>query len=444
MFRLSIAIGIVSSLGLAVPPSIGTDLGTSGNTYLYWREGKNVVQGKCENGKPVLVSNCQNSEKKMLFSKFEDALHKGMSGEIGKLKEFIGEYEAQLEAIEKKLEEHPSVDLEKQKKVIAEELEETKDKLNDALSNEEGLRSTLEKLKESEIVYLVKSDSTLYTKIRPYVKRFESIFSSGLHSGAKVKVETGWHHTCGINKDGVKCWGRGETNIPTLFHTKQIAAGLDHTCAIDEEGVKCWGRNKDGECSVPELRHPLQVAVGWRHSCALDEEGVKCWGANVAGATNVPPLKNPRQIAAADSSTCALDDNGMTCWGSKQMDIPVSIHNPRQISAKEDTICVLDGEKPICWGKGGDSTQPVHIYKAPRLKHPIQISAGSYHACALDEEGVKCWGRDYGYNTIVPPLKNPKQVSAGRWHSCAVDDGGIKCWGFKHVGETEVPPEFQY
>ena len=45
---------------------------------------------------------------------------------------------------------------------------------------------------------------------------------------------------------------------------KEITSGGgDHTCAIDDEGVKCWGRNNLGQTSVPTtLKNPRAVSAG--------------------------------------------------------------------------------------------------------------------------------------------------------------------------------------
>ena len=84
----------------------------------------------------------------------------------------------------------------------------------------------------------------------------------------------------------------------------QISTGWEHTCALDDDGVKCWGRNDYGLTEVPELSNPVQVSVGASHNCVIDDAGVQYWGDNSNGQTDVLPLDNPRQVSLGRDLRC--------------------------------------------------------------------------------------------------------------------------------------------
>ncbi len=425
---------------------IGSDLGVTRKTYLYWVTNNQIHQGLCENGKPVLEENCQNSVKIMPFSRFEDAVSDGIGHDIDQLKVFITSYERQLDRINQQLTQKPDPDLEKQKAIVERELSEYRGKLKMAMAQNEGLFDTLEKLKTTGLIYLVKSDNTLYQNTRPFVRRFESIFEEGgvVSPHGQSMLALGGYHSCYLGSKGVQCWGHnvyGQATVPTLKNPILIAAGGWHTCALDAEGVKCWGSTDDsngnnhGQSIVPILKNPVAIAAGGVHTCALDAEGVKCWGSNDYGQTSVPTLKKPVAIVAGGAHTCALDAEGIKCWGinnAGQLSVP-TLKNPVAIAAGSEHSCALDLEGMKCWGRNDNGQTTV-----PTLKNPVAIAAGGGRTCALDAEGVKCWGHNLG---SMPTLKNPVTIATNGLHSCALDACGVKCWGSNEHGESRVPPD---
>ena len=252
-------------------------------------------------------------------------------------------------------------------------------------------------------------------------------------------VSAGGYHTCALDDDGVKCWGRstsGQTLVPELpFSPSQISGGNAHACALYDDGVQCWGSNEQSQIDVPDLSNPTQVSAGYDHTCALDDSGVQCWGNNSFGERVAPELFNPTQVSAGDEHTCALDDSGVQCWGLNnfgQTTVP-ALSNPIQVTAGISHSCAIDDKGVQCWGNNNFGEIDV-----PVLSNPIEVSAGS-NTCALDDTGVSCWGPNYFVQTVVPALLNPVSISVGRFHVCALDQDGVQCWGFNDSGQISVP-----
>lgn len=252
------------------------------------------------------------------------------------------------------------------------------------------------------------------------------------------QLSAGEKHTCAIDNDGVKCWGRntfGQRSTPALSNSTEVSAGGNHTCAIDDNGLTCWGDNVFGQNSVPVLSTPTQLSAGNNHTCAIDSNSVKCWGHNGFGQLNVPELSNPTQINAGGDHTCVLNDTGVVCWGRnehRQNDAPV-LSNPRQVTAGKNHACALDDNGVICWGSNGFGQLNV-----PALSNPTKISAGDGHTCAINDSGVKCWGDNTANQSTVPALSNTTLLSAGGKHTCALDNDEMKCWGNNEYRQTLI------
>jgi hypothetical protein len=287
---------------------------------------------------------------------------------------------------------------------------------------------------------IVFNSDSLPNDVQKCWARFIKAFNMAKSPTSKIgKIATGYGHTCVIDTEGVKCWGKnnfGQITVPSLRNPKLVSAGFYHTCSLDEDGVKCWGSNAAGQANVPTLRNPKLVSAGTYHTCALDDNGVKCWGLIDDGQTKVPSLENPKLVSAGERHTCALDDNGVKCWGlidDGQTKVP-SLENPKLVSAGGRKTCALDDDGVKCWGYNGYGEANV-----PSLNDPKFVATGHGHTCSLDNDKVKCWGYNHEGQTNVPSLINPKLVSVGEYHTCAIDDGGVKCWGYNQFGQTDVP-----
>lgn len=259
------------------------------------------------------------------------------------------------------------------------------------------------------------------------------------------QLSAGEKHTCAIDNDGVKCWGRNtfgqRTDAPALSNPTQVSAGGNHTCAIHDNGLACWGYNVLGQSSVPILSSPTEVSTGRNHTCVIDDNNVKCWGHNGFGQLNIPELSNPTQISAGGDHTCVLNDTGVVCWGwngHKQNDVP-SLSNPRQVSAGKDHTCALDDNGATCWGWNG--TGQLNI---PELSNPTKISAGDNHTCVIDNSSVKCWGDNTANQSEAPTLSNTTLLSAGEKHTCALDNNEMKCWGNNEYRQILVSRDLSF
>ena len=276
-----------------------------------------------------------------------------------------------------------------------------------------------------------------------------------------VSVETGWHHSCGINSTGsVYCWGyndKGQLGVPgdgpdavdysqtpMLVDLDQpaisLGLGRDFSCAVtfdnqaghnygEEIGssrVYCWGGDEYADCvdlnycgvplwisdenfwseydgGPPSDYFIWEVSAGAEHACAL-----------VADLSSVDP---------SNSTTVNDTSNRVYCWG----------HNGLYQLGQESSTTTIPIQADL-----------------PDDANPIQVAAGYHHTCALFSNGsVMCWGDNEqgaigngeeglsASNTPDYALLGGLEavhISAKR-HSCAVMSGGsLYCWGAGNFG----------
>lgn len=165
------------------------------------------------------------------------------------------------------------------------------------------------------------------------------------------RIFAGGHLTCGIRQGSksLECWGL--TSLFSLSTTtitmvldpngawEEVAVGGYHSCGIDGDGLFCWGNNFDGQLGQPVTIEtapiPVKVPGVWRHvstganhTCAIDSgRSLWCWGNNeysqvsgglvehVFGAVRVGDAKWAA-ISAGANNTCAITEDGdLFCWG---------------------------------------------------------------------------------------------------------------------------------
>ncbi|MDG1749979.1 MAG: M12 family metallo-peptidase [Porticoccaceae bacterium] len=252
-------------------------------------------------------------------------------------------------------------------------------------------------------------------------------------------VATGISHSCGIDDNGVICWGSdlyGKASPPSLSNPNQVVAGFSHSCALSEDGVACWGNNRNGRTDPPQLLNPRSISSIYTHTCALDDNGVSCWGDNDSGQISVPDLINPTQVSAGEKFTCAIDETGVVCWGENRYGDtqPPTLSNPVQISVGRSAACALDDTGIVCWGALSTESG------SPSGRTFTKVESGSLHACANNGGEIECWGNRYAgsLSVPIPTLKNVSQISAAD-HTCVLNNSGVVCWGDGTNGEQDVP-----
>lgn len=95
-----------------------------------------------------------------------------------------------------------------------------------------------------------------------------------------VKLVGGDTHLCGLDADGVKCWGIGETT-PTVLREFQdpydLFAQDDVTCVQDRTGLHCWQWSDRKVYDYPELFDGRKFTFSNTHYCyEVENEGWRC------------------------------------------------------------------------------------------------------------------------------------------------------------------------
>lgn len=78
-----------------------------------------------------------------------------------------------------------------------------------------------------------------------------------LNEALIMPTTTTGHTICGLGDEQALCWSSydikfGESKVPAdLKNPRLIAPGPTHTCALDDDGVKCWGKDWYGSTKVP-------------------------------------------------------------------------------------------------------------------------------------------------------------------------------------------------
>lgn len=233
-------------------------------------------------------------------------------------------------------------------------------------------------------------------------------------------------HTCAIRIGGyLVCWGVNSNRqigtssavTPVTWPAEvqgmaapvsMVAPGLLHTCAVNAQGVKCWGRNANGQAGAGNFVTPVtwpvqvvgqpagavEVTGGQNHTCLRTAAGaVWCWGGNNYGQLGlgyrtvspapysitypaaVTELPAPAiAITAGYQHTCALVAGGAAyCWGN---------HITGQLG--------VSSWPEACGAGASCSARPVAV---PLRAAAVELKAGAHHTCARFADGtVDCWG----------------------------------------------------
>jgi alpha-tubulin suppressor-like RCC1 family protein len=236
-----------------------------------------------------------------------------------------------------------------------------------------------------------------------------------------------------------------DDGLVTFF--SDVAAGAHHTCGVTRGRLYCWGSNEFGQLSgdpgdpggatprrvqLPDLA--LEVTAGQRHSCGLLVGGrAYCWGWNHLGQTGPGSVGGTRAPGPVDGE-----------------------YDFSAIDAGWNHTCGIAGNRTLCWGMGGqgqlgdghrlDRPAPVQVAGGAAF---VQVTAGGHHSCGLTAQGAGyCWGLNQmgqlgtgsTESSAVPaPVAGGHRftrLAAGFEHTCGVRvAGGVMCWGSNIHGE---------
>ncbi len=248
-------------------------------------------------------------------------------------------------------------------------------------------------------------------------------------------------HSCAIDAEGIKCWGR-KIGTKILTHSDTITApraiavngslpynwDYQYTAVIDNAGVIFFGpldKNEKYSATRLEFSNPKvsSISVIQDMIYAITPNGLEWWSKS-AGFRKEKNFKNPRLL----SNNFLVDDEGIKCFfacdkNEKNLErYDLNVNKIKSFSATTDHICIVDDQGAKCWGNNNLGQSNV-----PPLSNPRSISVWETNTCALDDYGVTCWGGP-SESLVKSFLINPKIVNG----NCAVDDIGLNCWGNNH------------
>ena len=312
-------------------------------------------------------------------------------------------------------------------------------------------------------------------------------------------ITSDFDHACGIraDDDGAVCWGwdffgqvSGVANdvYPNVVEYDysgdsfaQIETGYTHTCGINKGGAEdgqivCWGDNIDGDIHIsePPDEHAdtvfKSIALGASYTCGVIGSGaetgkVVCWGLDQFSVPEETPINDTfEKISSGENHVCGVKTDGtIDCWGAVhdpdrggdevdlgQVEVPAEYANATfsDVTAGQFHSCgILDGQNGqtegeiVCWGAefpydpltptnvdGGRTTPPDYSY--PPTSKLAEVDSGWTFNCGLDDTGdMRCWGGSiYVQSFAQGPFET---LAVGSEHACAIsaNDGRIKCWG---------------
>ncbi len=363
-----------------------------------------------------------------------------------------------------------------------------------------------------------------------------------------VQISLGYQHTCGLTADGsAYCWGGnfyGQLGCKELIHRSfvpvavdtssfqseksfvKLESGYHHTCGITKSGkFYCWGIDFYGQIgdggrlqntkvpvlienfNLPVGSSLVDLSLGGGHTCTISTNGrMYCWGSDIQGQLGdggnphfkwspsrvdtsvIVGLKSFRYVASSGMSTCGLtSDKQVYCWGSDYSGVLGDGGTDMDYSLCPSVVDVsgIEGDKTFdhlavggnfaCgitteglvyfWGCDEDgpfgeivgTQRPALLDTSSILGAKMfkKITAGQQHACGITTDDVTyCWGDDtYGQlgdggdsqsSSVPVPVdmgvvdgqKTFQSISAGWSHTCGLTvEGKAYCWGSDMAGE---------
>lgn len=240
-------------------------------------------------------------------------------------------------------------------------------------------------------------------------------------------------------------WGKdtvGQTEIPRLLGTTDMAAGWTHGVMLDRLGfVLQWGFNPYGT-TVPANNDFIAVDAGGYFSLGLRQTGnvIVAWGDNRQGQCNVPAGSYQAMAAGWSHALAIRTDGSLVGWGSNsngEINVPSGYDFKAVAAGQNFSIALKTDGSLTAWGNN-DAGQ----LNVPAGNDFTAIDAGVYHGLALKINGsIVAWGNDnYGQVSQVPSGYDFCEIAAGSFHNVARHlDGSIVSWGKNDKAQAVCP-----
>lgn len=269
-----------------------------------------------------------------------------------------------------------------------------------------------------------------------------------------------------INGDGVKCWGRADSQS-TGTYTDLIPSEEDH--------ITCGGGSLCYPTPVEIANFPTgkvqDLVVSLTNACAVVDGDVYCWGTSVSSALGYDAVDT-------SSSTCNADYglSGSSLASDQCSYYPRKVTFPEEVKITEIDgegwhYCALTEEGDVyCWGWNGfgqlgvasdddcsdSSNSFVQSYsdcqKTPKkvtgLSNITKISIGLPTSCFLTSAGAMVCAGSFtdGTTSNATPTSvhtlydsDVQDILVGAYNYCALkNDGKFYCMGSNDHGELGV------
>jgi len=239
-----------------------------------------------------------------------------------------------------------------------------------------------------------------------------------------VSLTVGSAQVCGVTASGeARCWqwgidgfAFGARPIPMLAPIARMAAGNGFACGLNSDGVACWGRVPwPIGPTVAGLADVEELFAGPRQLCARTKAGaVWCLGEDSHGQLGdgisasgfgVNRFLSLRALAAARGVTCAAAEGGVLhCWGTAEgWTRPVQVGRiveAARMVVSEAAVCVHTAKAVRCRrlpsvDAGGALSIDMTWRALPASADTIDVDLQNTTVCALRKEGmVDCWDLD--------------------------------------------------
>jgi alpha-tubulin suppressor-like RCC1 family protein len=245
-------------------------------------------------------------------------------------------------------------------------------------------------------------------------------------------------HACALQREAsssIWCWGDGHEGqlgtgqgaapssdpVPLAKSTaprgwEDLATGPDSACGLDFDGLSCWGHDWSG---ITRVSKSEDVRGGWEiigTSMGIYGGRLVEWtSASSIMLSTVSTQAGWTALARGEDHTCGIRNGELYCWGQNARSqlglgvarinttqlVPQLVTNPStspwiSVAARDSATCGLRSDKTLwCWGGSPSWSSDPSITLEPKQVPGLweSVALGGTHTCAIASNGTLwCWG----------------------------------------------------